>query len=151
MGWTAVEDAIYEGIGDRPLVIAINKTDLAPLSSVQLPEPVRQHSAISLQLAPAEAAVESVRRVERAVLETATSGKAIAQQMDVAINERQKAALLKARSALVKVLETIAAELPLDFWTIDLRDAIDALGKITGESVTESTLERIFSQFCIGK
>jgi tRNA modification GTPase len=49
------------------------------------------------------------------------------------------------------VQETIKNQLPLDFWTIDLRGAIYAFGEITGEEVTESVLDRIFSRFCIGK
>jgi tRNA modification GTPase len=49
------------------------------------------------------------------------------------------------------VQQTINNQMPLDFWTIDLRGAIQALGEITGEEITESVLERIFSKFCIGK
>jgi tRNA modification GTPase len=71
--------------------------------------------------------------------------------MDLAINQRQAAALTHAQTSLQQVQITISQQLPLDFWTIDLRDAIQSLGEITGEEVTESVLDQIFSRFCIGK
>jgi tRNA modification GTPase len=49
------------------------------------------------------------------------------------------------------VQQTIDNQLPLDFWTIDLRSAIAALGSVTGDEITESMLDEIFSRFCIGK
>ncbi|MEL6491040.1 MAG: tRNA uridine-5-carboxymethylaminomethyl(34) synthesis GTPase MnmE, partial [Cyanobacteria bacterium J06621_3] len=89
--------------------------------------------------------------LEAAILTAARSGNLTAANTDIAINQRQAAALLRAETSLTQVEATIADQLPLDFWTIDLRAAIHALGEVTGEEMTESMLDEIFSRFCIGK
>jgi tRNA modification GTPase len=78
-------------------------------------------------------------------------GELQAADFDLAINQRQAAALIRAKAALEQVQETASNKLPLDFWTIDLRSAIQALGEITGEEMVEQALDQIFSRFCIGK
>ena len=60
-------------------------------------------------------------------------------------------ALRRAGQHLSAAGETLAEGLPLDFVSIDLRAALEALGEITGETATDDLLERIFSEFCIGK
>ncbi|MEC4852982.1 MAG: tRNA uridine-5-carboxymethylaminomethyl(34) synthesis GTPase MnmE, partial [Jaaginema sp. PMC 1079.18] len=92
-----------------------------------------------------------IEDLETAILSSIQIGAVSAADVDLAINQRQKAALTRAGVALTRVQDTIKYQLPLDFWTIDLRDAIQGLGEITGEEMTESVLDRIFSRFCIGK
>ncbi len=67
----------------------------------------------------------------------------------VKINHRQADLLRKAKAALEHSMNS--THLAIDFWTIDLRAAIAALGEITGETLTEELLDNIFSRFCIGK
>lgn len=67
------------------------------------------------------------------------------------INERQYEALLRARSFLENALVSIDKELSYEFIALDLKGALNALGEITGENITEDTLHEIFSRFCIGK
>ena len=52
-------------------------------------------------------------------------------------NIRQKAALQSARESLYKVIESIENEMPEDFYSIDLMDAYESLGSITGETIGE--------------
>lgn len=68
-----------------------------------------------------------------------------------AVNERQSEALVRTHEALMKVNNSIESDLPIDFWTVDLRDAIISLGEVTGDEVTEEILDVVFSRFCIGK
>ena len=53
--------------------------------------------------------------------------------------------------SLKQIDKVFDEKLPWDFWTIDLRQAINYLGELTGDDLTESLLDNIFSKFCIGK
>ena len=65
-------------------------------------------------------------------------------------NVRQKTALQDAYAALERVNDSIAADMPEDFYSIDLMDAYEALGNITGETIGEDLVNVIFSKFCMG-
>lgn len=144
-GWSKADQEIYEQVQHRSLVLVINKTDLAPVEKVSYPESIKG------VVAAAAAFNQGIDALEKAILEKVHSGNLEAADLDLAINRRQAAALIRAKTSLKQVQETIVGQLPWDFWTIDLRGAIQALGEITGEEVTESLLESIFSRFCIGK
>ena len=66
-------------------------------------------------------------------------------------NARHKAALMQAENSLNKVMESIESMMPEDFYSIDLMDAYEALGRITGETMGEDLVNEIFSKFCMGK
>ncbi|MDO5396810.1 MAG: tRNA uridine-5-carboxymethylaminomethyl(34) synthesis GTPase MnmE [bacterium] len=69
----------------------------------------------------------------------------------VITNMRHKTALIKAESALNRAAEAIKGGMPTDIASIDINEAIDALGEITGETVSDSIVSEIFHSFCVGK
>ncbi len=144
-GWTAEDEAIYQQVQPRLLILVVNKIDLVTVDSLSLPHTFAQiaYTAASKN--------QGIDQLEKAILETVHAGNLTAANLDLAINQRQAAVLSRAKLSLEQVKETIDNQLPLDFWTIDLRSAVQALGEITGEDITESVLDRIFSRFCIGK
>ena len=66
-------------------------------------------------------------------------------------NLRQKEALTSAYASLKRVQESIRNQMPEDFYSIDLMDAYESLGSITGETIGEDLVNEIFSKFCMGK
>ena len=144
VGWTNADWEIYQQVKHRPLILVINKADLASPETVNYPD-IEQvvHTSAAQNL--------GIEDLEQAILNLANQGEVVAANSEVAVNQRQASALTRAKVALQQVNQTVAEQLPLDFWTIDLRGAIQALGEVTGEEVTESVLDRIFSRFCIGK
>lgn len=150
-GWTPTEDALLKQIQHKPHILVLNKIDLLkPTARSHSPSPIPHlpHTPIVHTAAAKNLGIDDL---ESAILTCAHSGNLTAANTDIAINQRQAAALLRAETALTEVEATIDNELPLDFWTIDLRAAIHALGEVTGEEMTESMLDEIFSRFCIGK
>lgn len=69
----------------------------------------------------------------------------------VAINARHQACLKRAQAALDSASKTLQEGMGAEFVSIELRDAMDAIGEIAGRIDTEDLLGEIFSSFCIGK
>ncbi|CEJ46306.1 tRNA uridine-5-carboxymethylaminomethyl(34) synthesis GTPase MnmE [Umezakia ovalisporum] len=147
-GWTKSDQEIYTQVQHRPLILVINKIDLLEPITIDFS---KYPNKIEKIVTTAAAQNQGIEALETAILESVQTGTVQAADLDLAINQRQAAALTQAKISLEQVQVTIANQLPLDFWTIDLRGATQALGEITGEKVTESVLDRIFSRFCIGK
>lgn len=160
-GWTEAETEIYQRVRGRSLILVLNKVDLLENRATPRPMPNPIPAKIPAKIPAMVEAVaivktaaaqnQGIEALEQAILAAVQGGKLEAAGLDLAINQRQAAALTRAQVALEQVQQTIADQLPFDFWTIDLRGALQALGEVTGEGMTEPMLERIFSRFCIGK
>ena len=66
-------------------------------------------------------------------------------------NERQKNDIRQAHDSVNLVLNSIEAGMPEDFFTIDLMNAYESLGRVIGESLEDDLVDKIFSKFCMGK
>ena len=141
-GWSEEDQALFAQIPDGvPCLRVGNKADL------RLDVDVEAASVADVRLSAVTG--EGEQDLVRAVLERC--GGLSEQPLLLALNQRQSDLAATASEALARSEQVAADGLPWDFWTIDLRQAIRSLGEITGEQLTESVLDRIFSRFCIGK
>ena len=65
--------------------------------------------------------------------------------------ERQRQALESAAAAIQRAVEALRAEYPPDVIAVDIMAALDHLGELVGRTSPEAVLDRVFSEFCIGK
>jgi tRNA modification GTPase len=152
-GWTeedaAVHASLVAGIRQRPLLLAVNKVDQAPDFSDSLPPHVRASFLSTVGTSALRG--EGVAALEESLARLLGVGRLQSEGAAWAANQRQAEALEQACSALERLEEAVGSELPIDCWTIELREAALALGRVTGSDVGESVLDSIFSRFCIGK
>lgn len=94
---------------------------------------------------------EGIEDFKNKVSEMFFHGKVHVNNEVVITNTRHKEALQEAYESLKLVKESIARELPEDFYSIDLMNAYASLGRIIGEEVDDDLVKEIFSKFCMGK
>jgi len=153
-GWTAGDQEIFEGqLAGRsgaPAVLLVNKTDLVAFDNVSLP-PEEILTRFTAVVPASTLKLEGLEELAGVVGLQIAEGGVLAEGAAWAGSQRQVDALMLAHRALLSLQETMTMDVPVDMWSIDLRDATLALGSVTGEEVTEAVLDDIFSRFCIGK
>jgi len=92
-----------------------------------------------------------IEELEERLAQAATEGLMIPENGVVINNVRQANRLNRAKQGLEHVLAGLKDKIAYDFLTIDLKDALDSLGEITGDSISDEIVNDIFSRFCIGK
>jgi tRNA modification GTPase len=135
-------------VGRKPALLVINKNDLPlklPPQTLDdlLPKAPRVYiSALGGQ---------GVSELEEAIVDLILGGQVSVTDTPLVSNPRHKALLQRAVEHTRAAISAQQAGLSPDLVSIDVREAVEALGEITGETVTEDLLDTIFSKFCIGK
>lgn len=155
------DNNILKMIFDKKATILLNKSDLEiKTTKEKLQERIKEikkftNSEISLAEIPM---IEISAKEEQGIQDLESTLKDMFLQGDISFNDevfitnaRQKKALTDAYVSMSKVKESIENQMPEDFYSIDLMDAYETLGSITGETIGEDLVNEIFSKFCMGK
>jgi tRNA modification GTPase len=143
----AEDHRIAASLLDRRVILALNKCDLPCVAGA---------GALETSLGGglfATVATSAIRGDGIAELRSAL-GRLLAGPggfASVVANPRHAEALVRARGALGRAREAALDGAPGEVVSLELREALQAIGEVTGATVDEDLLERIFSRFCIGK
>ena len=141
------DEEIMSMLGGKKAIILYNKTDLTPVIPLEELRKKTGHPVI-----PISAKEETgIMELEDKVKEMFFGGELSFNDEVYITNARHKAALEEADKSLDLVRNSIEMGMPEDFFSIDLMNAYENLGKILGESVGEDLVNEIFSKFCMGK
>lgn len=132
--------------GKGTVIAILNKTDLPAVTTCEDVKERLGFDAISISAATGE----GINAVLERIYQIAEGHAGLAEGLTIS-NVRHKNALLQARQSLEDAERACVDYMDADCISIDLMDAWRSLGEITGETVSEDIIDRIFSKFCLGK
>ena len=141
------DEEIISMLSGKKAIILYNKTDLKPVIRMDTLEEKTGHAVIPVSAKEETGIIE----LEEKIKEMFFGGELSFNDEVYITNARHKAALEEADKSLDLVRNSIEMGMPEDFFSIDLMNAYENLGKILGESVGEDLVNEIFSKFCMGK
>ncbi len=153
------DEKIIQLVREKKAIILLNKSDLDTIVDEKTISDklygdgsVTENKGEEIPVIPISAKEEKgIEKLEKKLKEMFINGKVSFNNQIYISNVRQKNALADAEKSMEKVVDSINVGMPEDFYSIDLMDAYESLGSITGESVGEDLINEIFSKFCMGK
>ena len=129
---------VLEMLQGKPLIKVFNKIDIT-----------RDETPTDADVLTSAVTGEGIEKLKRLLYEKSFGARG--EDAAFLIEERHFEALQRAKESLQKAILGCQMMTPLDLIGIDVKEAWDALGEITGETATEAIIEEIFSKFCVGK
>ena len=139
---------LFERVKDRQYLVVLNKTDAgwqsreSVLASLTGVDPERFLEISAKEQLGMEALTEKIKGLF-------FGGDILVSDRPMVANMRQKQALMRAEEALARVIDGYGFE--QDLLIIDIRQACDFLGEVSGRSTQDDVIGEIFSRFCLGK
>ena len=139
---------IMNNIKDREVIIVVNKIDLKKRININVAKrffpkrPIVYTSLINSS---------GIDRLESKIQDVIFKGKVPTIDFASASNDRQIAILRRSSDDIKEAIDAFRKKVSMDCVAIYVRSSIEGMGEITGQSITEEALDRIFSEFCIGK
>ena len=142
------DEEIMNLIRDRKAIVLLNKTDLETVvTEDDLRVRVGAHPVLSISAREEK----GIDQLEEVLKDLFFRGEISFNDQVCITNLRQKQLLEESLAALDRVEESLQMGMPEDFYSIDLMDAYEKLGRITGEAVDDDLADEIFAKFCMGK
>lgn len=141
------DEEIFTMIENKKAIILLNKLDLA--QKVSLGEIHARSNKAVIQISIKDSS--GLEKIEQQIKDMFFSGEITLNEDIYITNERHKDELERAFQSLKLVKQSVRDGMPEDFYTIDLMNAYESLGRILGENVEEDLVNKIFKEFCMGK
>ena len=140
---------ILSFIKNKKTIILLNKSDLEQkITPESLKQYIQNTAILSVSVKQNKGLEQLTKRIKKIIF----GGEVITADDGILGNVRHTNALYRAKQeAMQRALTTITTHMPEDFISMDLQQANAALGEITGDTVDEEIIDRIFTKFCLGK
>lgn len=139
---------IIELIKDKKSIILLNKTDLpTKYDEAYLKSIINNREIITTSITSGV----GVDLLERSIKNIFYSGEVEVYSDTIVTNVRHKNQLVKALQNINQAIKDIKGNVPIDCIEVDLKNCWENLGEISGDTIGEDILDKIFSEFCIGK
>lgn len=145
---TKEDREIISHIRDRKALVLLNKTDLPQrINEDELAELFLDKKIIKVSILEEKGLSE----IEDEIVKMVYGGEVKAVNNSFVTNVRHKNSLQKALSSIKEGVDASKQNLPFDLLEVDIKDCYDALGEITGDTVDDDIIQKIFANFCLGK
>ncbi|MDK7226615.1 tRNA uridine-5-carboxymethylaminomethyl(34) synthesis GTPase MnmE [Lactobacillus iners] len=144
---TEEDQKLLELTQDKKRIIILNKADQVAKITKKDIQKITDSPIVTISVLKKQ----NMTGLEEAIKSLFLQGITDSKSEVMVTNQRQNDLLRKAKQSLIEAIEAINDNMPLDLVQIDLKEAWDSLGEITGDTAPDELITQLFSKFCLGK